>query len=81
MTVDQYRQFVEDEGYENQRWWKGGGFGTVLEPEDWDNQLAYPSRPVVSVSWDEAAAYCVWAGHRLPTEAEGGAWRSVQARL
>ncbi len=70
VTVGEYQKFIEDDGYTVQRWWKEGGFGEFTEPEDWETQVEFLSRPVVGVSWWEATAYCVWAGVRLPTEAE-----------
>jgi formylglycine-generating enzyme required for sulfatase activity len=55
VTVEEYEKYVDD---------------GAPEPEQWDKQILYPNRPVVGVSWDQAVAYCKWAGVRLPTEGE-----------
>jgi formylglycine-generating enzyme required for sulfatase activity len=59
VTFAQYKRFIDETKYNN---WK---------PPDW-NDINWDSNDPVffAVSWDDAQAYCRWAGLRLPSELE-----------
>jgi formylglycine-generating enzyme required for sulfatase activity len=85
VTVGMFRTFVKATGYETTAerdgWgapWKDGPMeeewphvpGTDWQHPHGPESSAVDDHPVVQVSWDDAAAYCEWAGGQLPTEAQ-----------
>ena len=58
VTVGAYQRFV-------------AATGRKMPPPHYFNlDWAHQDMPIVNVIWDEAQAYCLWTGGRLPTEAE-----------
>jgi serine/threonine protein kinase len=58
VTVEAYQHFAQATGT------------GMPPPPGGESYWREPKQPMLNVTWEEAGAYCKWAGGRLPTEAE-----------
>ncbi|WP_445167431.1 ergothioneine biosynthesis protein EgtB [Mycolicibacterium sp. Dal123E01] len=85
VTNAEWRQFIDDGGYTQQRWWSVRGWehrarADLSAPEFWNRDGTRTrfghveeipgDEPVQHIGYFEAEAYAAWAGARLPTEVE-----------
>ncbi|HET9877491.1 MAG TPA: ergothioneine biosynthesis protein EgtB [Mycobacterium sp.] len=86
VTNAEWREFIDDGGYREQRWWSERGWqhrirADLTAPQFWSPDYSSRTRfgrvedlpadePVQHVSYFEGEAYAAWAGARLPTEIE-----------
>ena len=78
VTVGQFRAFVQATGYQTMAEQQGGGLvyeGGWRKKAGWVwdapfGTPASPDEPAVHVTFDDASAYCAWAGKRIPKDME-----------
>jgi iron(II)-dependent oxidoreductase len=91
VTNREWRQFIDDGGYQQQRWWSDRGWvhrqeAGLTAPLSWNPdgtrtrfghvEEIPADEPVQHITYFEAEAYAAWAGARLPTEVE---WEKAAA--